>query len=74
MLVYQYIGLPILYLGLDNYRAEYVTDQSIVVQVFIYTAITITLMILGFVVASQFFKALTGAPLVINVLISVPVN
>ncbi len=29
ILVFQYVGLPILYFSLDDYRAEYVTDQGL---------------------------------------------
>ena len=47
--IYQYIGIPILYLQLDPYRADVVTDKMVMIQVFTYTSITITLMIFGFI-------------------------
>ena len=58
-LVYQYIGLPILYFMLNDYRAEFVTDQELIWQVFIFTSITITLMLVGFIFAKIKFGPLS---------------
>ena len=49
IIFYQYLGLPLLYFRLDPLRSEDVTDIDLVFDVFIYTSITITLMLLGFV-------------------------
>jgi oligosaccharide repeat unit polymerase len=49
IIFYQYLGLPLLYFRLDPLRSDDVTDINLVFDVFIYTSITITLMLLGFV-------------------------
>lgn len=49
--LFQYIGIPILYFQLDDYRAYFVTEKARVLQVFFFTSITITLLILGFIAA-----------------------
>ena len=58
ILCYQYIGLPVLYFQLDAYRAQFITDKWIVLQVFLYTSLTVTLMIIGFVAARYSFGQL----------------
>jgi len=58
--VYQYIGFPILYFGLDNYRSYYVQDKAIMLIVFAYSSITITLLLLGFIAAKKYFGSLHG--------------
>ncbi len=55
---YQYIGLPILYFQLDEYRASAVSNQWLVAQIFIYTAVTMALMIIGFVAGRRCFGPL----------------
>lgn len=50
---FQYLGLPILYFKFDDYRAGFVTDSFLVLEVFLYTSITITLMIGGFILARK---------------------
>ncbi len=52
---FQYIGLPVLYFRLDEFRAVFVYDKWLVMRVFAYTAITITLMIAGCVAARRIF-------------------
>lgn len=56
--LFQYIGLPILYFRLIAYRALFVTDKWLMVQVFLYTSLTITLMIVGFIAARYCFGPL----------------
>lgn len=51
--LFQYIGFPILYFQLDEYRARFVTDQSLVLTAFFYTSITTTLLIFGFIASRQ---------------------
>jgi hypothetical protein len=58
MLVYQYIGLPALYFMLVEYRAQFASDKFLVMQLFFYTSITITLMIVGFMLARISFGSL----------------
>ena len=55
---YQYIGFPILYFQLDPYRAQFVSDKFLMIKVFTYTSITITLMIVGYIVAYRHFGSL----------------
>lgn len=56
LVAFQYIGLPVLYFGLDPYRAHAVSDPSILFRVFFYTAITITLICAGISLASLHWK------------------
>ncbi|NKB31988.1 MAG: oligosaccharide repeat unit polymerase [Pseudomonadales bacterium] len=53
--VFQYIGFPILFFGLDDYRASFVQDKSVMWMVFFYSSITITLLIVGFITAKRCF-------------------
>ena len=60
--VYQYIGLPVLYFQLDEYRyLTGVDDKLLMLEVSAYTAYTITFMILGFIVGRKLFGVLTWA-------------
>jgi len=52
---YQYLGLPLLYFRLDSFRSFDVTDTNLVFNVFFYTSLTITLMLVGFVVGRKVF-------------------
>lgn len=59
--IYQYLGLPVLYFQLDEYR--YVTgvnDESLVLRVFFYTSLTITLMTFSFVIGRKLFGRLSN--------------
>jgi len=56
--VYQYIGFPILYFQLDPYRAQYVIDKTLMIQVFAYTSLIVTLMISGYIAANRHFGKL----------------
>ena len=49
--IYQYVGLPVLYFQLDWQRAVLVTDKYLILQVFFFTSITISFMLLGFIIA-----------------------
>lgn len=48
IMIYQYLGLPLLYFGLDVFRADDVNNPIILFTVFIYTSLTITMLLLGF--------------------------
>lgn len=58
--VFQYVGVPVLYLQLDEYRASFVHDRMLVIRVFSYTAVTMTLMMLGFIAGRSFLGPLDG--------------
>ena len=58
ILIYQYLGLPILYFKLDKFRADDVSNQQLIFQVFCYTSLTITLLIIGFFWGNYFFGKL----------------
>ncbi len=57
--VYQYIGLPVLYFQLNDYRAEFVTNKYLMLEVFFYTSWTITFMLLGYIIANFHFGKLS---------------
>lgn len=54
----QYIGLPVLYFQFDIYRASIVNDKILILKVMLFTSVTITLMILGFIAANKQFGSL----------------
>ena len=56
--VYQYFGFPILFFFLDDYRAFYVQDRYTIWQMFLWTSLTITLIIIGFIFARSKFGTL----------------
>ncbi len=49
--VFQYAGFPILYFELDLYRARTINNQSTILQAFILSSLTITLLIAGLILA-----------------------
>lgn len=56
--VYQYLGFPILFFFLNDYRANYVHDRAIIWEMFLWTSFTITLIIIGFIAARRSFGPL----------------
>ena len=58
MFVYQYLGFPILFFFLDDYRAYYVQDRVIIWEMFLWTSFSITLIIIGFIAARRSFGPL----------------
>ena len=58
--IQQYFGYPILFLFLDDYRAEFIQDRSILINMFIITSYSITLLIFGFILASKTFGPLNS--------------
>jgi hypothetical protein len=56
--VYQYLGFPILFFFLDDYRAYYVQDRAIIWEMFLWTSFSITLIIIGFIAARKSFGPL----------------
>ena len=48
IIVFQYIGLPILYFKLDFYRAIDINNSLLVFKVFILTSLTVTFLLLGY--------------------------
>ena len=55
---FQYLGFPILFFFLDDYRAYYVQDRAIIWEMFLWTSFSITLIIIGFIVARRSFGPL----------------
>lgn len=53
LIIYQYLGIPFLFFKLDSFRAEEVTNVGLIFQVFIFTSITITLLLVGFIFAKK---------------------
>jgi oligosaccharide repeat unit polymerase len=51
ILFYQYLGLPILYFDLDPLRVDDVSDKKVLFEVFIFTSITIFLLLIGFCIS-----------------------
>lgn len=51
LLFYQYFGLPLLYFSLDTYRLDDVSDKNLIFRVFVYTGLTISLLLSGFMFA-----------------------
>lgn len=51
ILISQYIGYPILFFHLNEYRASYIQDQSIIWQMFIWSSYSVFMILFGFVVA-----------------------
>jgi hypothetical protein len=58
ILLMQYLGIPILYFGLDDYRAEFVTDKFVVLKTWLITSSSVFLLITGFAVARIHFGKL----------------
>jgi hypothetical protein len=58
MFVYQYLGFPILFFFLNDYRASYVQDRAIIWEMFLWTSYSITLIIIGFIAARRSFGRL----------------
>lgn len=58
--VFQYIGLPVLYFGWDAYRFESgVVDQVRIMQIWIFTSLSIASLIIGFAAARFSFGTLS---------------
>lgn len=53
ILIFQYIGYPVLYFELDDYRAEFIHDRNLIVVAWLITSITTSLLILGSSLGSQ---------------------
>ena len=56
--IFQYLGFPILFFFLDDYRAYYVQDRAIIWEMFLWTSFSITLIIIGFIAARRSFGTL----------------
>jgi oligosaccharide repeat unit polymerase len=56
--VFQYVGFPILYFGLDEYRAEYVTEQILIYEAWLGTSISTLLICIGASLGSFLLKPL----------------
>ena len=49
----QYIGYPILFFHLNEYRSEHVRDQNIIWQMFLWSSYSVTMIIVGFAAARK---------------------
>ena len=58
IIAFQYLGFPILFFFLDDYRAYYVQDRKIIWEMFLWTSFSITLIIIGFIAAGRSFGPL----------------
>jgi oligosaccharide repeat unit polymerase len=56
--IFQYVGFPILYFGLDEYRAEFVTDQVLIYKAWLGTSISTLLICMGASLGSFLLKPL----------------
>jgi hypothetical protein len=61
MLIFQYIGFPILYLQTDEYRAEFVNNHQTLNQTFIYSILATSLLLLGFIIGRKICGKLNWA-------------
>lgn len=52
ILLFQYIGFPILYFALDDYRSEFVTDKGLILKAWFITSVTTLFLCIGSVIAS----------------------
>ena len=66
--VFQYVGFPILYFGLDAYRAEFVTDENLILKAWLITSIATILICFGALLGAnllrplKYFKSANGSP------------
>ena len=51
ILFFGYFGYPLLWFGLDPYRSADIVDQLIILEMFCYSTVSITFLIVGFLVA-----------------------
>lgn len=58
LFLFQYLGLPILYFGLDEYRAYDVEDSEIVIKIFLFTSLSMTFIIFGIITSERLFGQL----------------
>jgi oligosaccharide repeat unit polymerase len=56
--VFQYVGFPILYFQLDDYRAEFVTNQDLLLKAWLITSISTILVCFGAVLGAYLLKPL----------------
>ncbi len=58
ILLFQYIGLPILYFGFDEYRLSEVYDEALILKISIFTISSTTLLLLGALASRMIFGRL----------------
>ena len=56
--LFNFIGYPILWFGLDPYRAKEITDQNIIFEMFMLSSLSITFLIIGFIIGRRLFGTL----------------
>lgn len=57
ILLFQYLGFPILYLDLDEYRSEFIIDKDLLLMAWMGTSAATTLLCLGVVIARNLLIA-----------------
>jgi len=58
ILVFQYLGFPILYFQADEYRSEFVNNQEILKATFLLSNLAITQLLIGFIFGKKIFGEL----------------
>ncbi|MDC1098498.1 O-antigen ligase [Candidatus Pelagibacter ubique] len=58
ILIYQYLGYPILFFFINDYSAKFVQDREIIWKIFLLSSFTITFIIIGMVAAGKTFGPL----------------
>ena len=58
ILLFQYIGLPILYFGFDEYRLSEVYDETLVLKISLFTILSTTLLLSGALASRMIFGKL----------------
>ncbi|MDA8773313.1 hypothetical protein N9M65_01905 [Luminiphilus sp.] len=59
--LFQYIGFPILFFELDEYRAQTINDQAVIWLAFIVSSSVITLLVFGFLMGKIIFGPLNSS-------------
>lgn len=58
ILLFQYVGLPILYFGFDEYRLSEVYDEALILKISLFTILSTTLLLLGALTSRMIFGKL----------------
>ena len=57
IVIIQYLGYPILFYFLNDYRAQFVQDRNIIFKIFFISIYSITAIIIGFIFASKILRS-----------------
>ena len=53
IVLFQYLGFPILHFKLDDYRAEFVTDSTLTIWLFFVNSLTLLFLLIGYIFSSK---------------------